>query len=333
MKKTFLSTVALIAMASSASAADLPSHKAPIAVAIPTWTGFYTGLNLGGGIGTNSPVTNSQGQIGNVYYLDPGNAVPNLSQSMFGGVIANQNSMMTQSGVIGGGQIGYNYQWNQKFVVGVEADIQGSSIGGGSTNNGLLSTSSPSFYECDGACGYEQFTQGGVVQQKVSAGVNWMGTVRGRVGYLISPTLLTFATGGLTYGGVYANASSFSVQTAQLNNEIIGPQKPVTIGLYGTANQTDTLVGWNAGGGLEWMFMTDWSLKAEAIYWNMGNMNLSTTSFSQIGNMQHTEAADKVAFQPSILSAKSAINYQGIIARLGVNYHFNLASIPVVAKF
>lgn len=333
MKKTLLSTATIIVIAGSASAADLPSHKAPIAPSAPAWTGFYTGLNLGGGIGTNSSVINSQGQIGNVYYLDPGNPVPNLSQSMFGGAMANQNSMMTQSGVTGGGQIGYNYKWTQKFVVGIEADIQGSSISGGSTNNDILSTASPSFYECDGTCGYEQFTQGGVVQQRVSAGVNWMGTVRGRVGYLVSPTLLTFAAGGLTYGGVYVNASSFSVQTAQLDNETGGPQKPVTIGLYGTGHQTDTLVGWNAGGGLEWMFMTDWSLKAEAIYWNMGNINLSTTSFSQIGNMQLTERNDRVAFQPSILSSKSAINYQGIIARLGVNYHFNFASAPVVAKF
>ena len=42
------------------------------------------------------------------------------------------------------------------------------------------------------------------------------------------------------------------------------------------ATSRQTLVGWNVGGGLEWMFMPNWSLKAEAIYWNMGNMTVPT---------------------------------------------------------
>ena len=37
---------------------------------------------------------------------------------------------MNQNGFIGGGQIGYNYQWSPNFVVGLEADFQGFMIEG-----------------------------------------------------------------------------------------------------------------------------------------------------------------------------------------------------------
>jgi opacity protein-like surface antigen len=49
---------------------------------------------------------------------------------------------------------------------------------------------------------------------------------------------------------------------------------------YGGGSRLQMLVGWNVGGGLEWMFMPNWSLKAEGIYWNMGNMNVPTASFA-----------------------------------------------------
>ena len=55
MKKFLLATTALAMSGIAASAADLPSRKGPpIAPAyIPafTWTGFYVGLNAGGGVG------------------------------------------------------------------------------------------------------------------------------------------------------------------------------------------------------------------------------------------------------------------------------------------
>jgi outer membrane immunogenic protein len=38
------------------------------------------------------------------------------------------------------------------------------------------------------------------------------------------------------------------------------------------------LSGWTAGGGLEWMFMQNWSLKAEALYWDLGRMNVETVA-------------------------------------------------------
>ena len=52
------------------------------------------------------------------------------------------------------------------------------------------------------------------MRTSVNAGVDWLGTVRGRVGYLFTPTMLVYATGGLTYGGVYANVNNYAVASS-----------------------------------------------------------------------------------------------------------------------
>jgi outer membrane immunogenic protein len=110
--KTSLSIVALATAfaAGSAFGADLPSQKAPPAPYAPpppvmTWTGFYAGLNLGGG------------------WQD------RTSSNVWGGGGGS-------GGVVGGGQIGYNFQFSPWLVVGAETDFQGTSIGSGGGNNG-----------------------------------------------------------------------------------------------------------------------------------------------------------------------------------------------------
>ena len=108
MKRVFLSGVALAALMGSASAADLPRRPpiaAPIAVPLAyNWTGFYAGINGGGGWGTSS--------------MDPIDLKP-------------------QGGVFGG-QAGYNWQSGQ-FVWGAETDIQWSGIEASGTCRGGLS--------------------------------------------------------------------------------------------------------------------------------------------------------------------------------------------------
>ena len=110
MKKILLAGVALAALSSAASAADLPSRvaPAPMIAAVPlfTWTGFYVGVNAG--YGWNS---------GNSSYIDP--------------AFGYGASSGDDGGFIGGGQIGYNYQIGS-FVLGVETDLQYADVGGSS---------------------------------------------------------------------------------------------------------------------------------------------------------------------------------------------------------
>jgi outer membrane immunogenic protein len=59
MKRVFLAGVALMALTGAAAAADLPPapapyYKAPYAAPYYNWTGFYLGVNGGGGFGTSA---------------------------------------------------------------------------------------------------------------------------------------------------------------------------------------------------------------------------------------------------------------------------------------
>jgi outer membrane immunogenic protein len=345
MKKFALSVAALALSASGAFAADLPSRKAepylpPPPPPPPMWTGFYAGLNAGYGFGTNSNTQSisaaylpydgkiknvwTEGDYENTYSLY--NATSTLGAGLALSGVGNNS---TQNGFIGGGQIGYNYQWGPSFVIGIEADIQGTGIRGNARNVGLGS---------DTAAVNTLFKNGELHRltnidstawgaTQVNAGVDWMGTVRGRLGYLFTPTMLVYATGGLTYGGVYANVNNYAVSSSAITEYHY--RNPVEVNneggfshtFIGGGNKSSTLVGWNVGGGLEWMFMPNWSLKAEAIYWNMGNMTLPTAGFAAAPASSGC-SGDYCRTYPDYATATSygatRVNYQGVIARAGV---------------
>jgi outer membrane immunogenic protein len=94
MKKLLLASVGVVAMATAATAADLPARyptKAPAyVVPLYNWTGFYLGAHVGWGWAD----------------FDGGK----------------------DNGFVGGGQLGFNYQINQ-FVIGVEGDVSWTDIG------------------------------------------------------------------------------------------------------------------------------------------------------------------------------------------------------------
>jgi len=110
MKRLVLAFAALAVWAGTAAAADLsrgpapaPYYKAPELVPVYNWSGFYIGINGGGGWGTSTWTT--------------------------GG------SFNTSGGLIGG-TVGYNYQMNQ-VVLGVEGDIDWANISGTRTAAGV----------------------------------------------------------------------------------------------------------------------------------------------------------------------------------------------------
>jgi outer membrane immunogenic protein len=293
MKKHLLVSVATLATVSafSALAADLPSRKAPvIAPPPPLWTGFYAGLNAGYNFGTNA---NVYSQNWNSVSLN--NSVP---------IALNLNKSQTQNGFIGGAQFGYNYQYGSNFVIGVETDIQGAGIRGSSYGRGAAAAAH-SF----GGVGIQTTSVGGTV---VQAGVDYLGTIRGRLGYLATPTLLLYGTGGFAYGGAWANVAQQAVTAVSVTG--IGGGEFST---FGDGHQKQLLTGWTAGGGLEWMFLPNWSLKGEALYWDLGRMNVNT-----------------VTSLPSDLGwGRTSVNYSGVQTKVGVNYHFNWGVAPVVAAY
>ena len=262
MKKILLSAVSLAALTGSAIAADLPTRKEPayIPPPPPMWTGFYGGLNVGGGWDAGN---------GN------GNAWNLLGQN--GGVTNN-----ISGGVIGGGQVGYNYQiggaglggFGSGFLIGAEADFQGTSMGN--------PTPQSNYYFGNGW------------GPNASTSLNWFGTVRGRVGILAMPTVLLYGTGGFVYGNVSR----------------VG-------GVLGWVNNgSNTQTGWTAGGGVEWMFLPNWSTKVEYLYSDISGGNSNTWG----GN-----------WGTNINNVNNHTRWNTV--RAGLNYHFNWGAAPVVAKY
>jgi outer membrane immunogenic protein len=113
--------------------------------------------------------------------------------------------------------------------------------------------------------------------------------------------LLVYATGGLAYGRVQTDAS-FSAQT--FNNGL-----QLTTGST-AISQSDTRAGWTVGGGLEWMFAPQWSVKAEYLYYDLGTVALNQT-LNLVG--PNRNIFDNI---------QSVAHYKGNIARAGLNYKF-----------
>jgi len=224
MKRIIATLFATTALAGSAIAADLPSRKAPVAPPPPvlSWTGAYVGANLGGGWLAG----NSSNQGGNLLWNTTNNA------NWY-----DKNTGNSNAGVIGGVQVGYNYQIMPWAVVGAEADFQGTSIGAGNGTplyyNTLLVTNQ---------------NLGTVAVNNPGASLNWFGTVRGRVGLVaLRPDIMIYGTGGFAYANVQRN------------------------GYFNQNSATQT--GWTAGGGAEWMFNPAWSAKVEYLFTSVSGSN------------------------------------------------------------
>jgi outer membrane immunogenic protein len=160
-------------------------------------------------------------------------------------------------GFIGGGQIGYNWQFYNSLVAGLEADIQGvANSSGGRTGISSVPVAN------DATIG-----NGTVFTAITSARGNlqYLGTVRGRLGWLVTPTLLLYGTGGLAYGGVTLNTAT----TVTASNSVWANGQTAA---FGGVNFSNTQVGWTAGGGLEWMFFPNWSAKVEYLYYDLGTV-------------------------------------------------------------
>jgi outer membrane immunogenic protein len=222
MKKLTYAIVALSALgiAAPALAADL-ALKAPPPPPAYSWTGWYAGLNIGGSFGKASDTAS--------YGTPP---VPFIPAS----------TSADLDGVIGGGQIGYNWQ-SGSAVFGLEADIQGSSERSSAYSSNTVTAL--------GILPIAPVTGSLTDAEKLP----WFGTVRGRIGVLASPTWLFFVTGGLAYGGITSNET-------------------LTVGGVTTVNNFNTTrAGWTLGGGVEGQISGNWTAKLEYLYMDFGTIN------------------------------------------------------------
>ena len=272
MKRMMIGIAAVTSLlATSAFAADLPARtytKAPVYVEpVYNWTGFYIGGNLGyswGRSNDTSTLTNTAGTV------------------LFAGT-----DKSDLNGIVGGGQIGYNWQM-QGWVWGLEADIQGSDEKG--TRNFLCPTG-----VCTPTFGQIAVFPGPAVPVALSQKIDWFGTVRARGGVLVTPKVLLYATGGLAYGEVGSSAS---------------------IGLVPTVfpSTSTTNVGWTVGAGIEGAIGGNWTAKLEYLYIDLGKANGSfLTTIGGLGG--------------GVLSSNYSSHVIDNVLRVGINYRFDSAVV------
>jgi outer membrane immunogenic protein len=170
-------------------------------------------------------------------------------------------------GALGGVQAGYNWQVNQKWLLGIEADIDAAGIKGTGTNPTFQIGSNPSNF---------QETQS----------VDWFGTVRARFGFLATPNLLLFGTGGFAYGKVRENTGINMPGGGSGESSGVGfdvGYRCISVRtncFFGSSSRIAT--GWTAGAGLEYAFWKNVTVKGEYLYVNLGGgdvVNVAVDAF------------------------------------------------------
>lgn len=273
MKKFFFGAVvaASSALATQAFAADL-ARKAPVYKAPPapifTWTGFYAGVNAGYGFGTDSNTITTGIGAANISAVADGARPFRVRPD--------------RDGFVGGGQIGYNWQFAPTWVFGIEADIQYSDIRDTRNVQTVLAAVGPNG------------TAAGTRNNFYTTNMEYFGTVRGRLGYTFDRTMI-YGTGGLAYGEV-TNAATFTGVAPGFATQFVGARK-----------RTD--VGYTVGAGIEHAFTPNWSVKAEYLYYDLGDKTI------QVLNVAGPGGAGGPGYN-------ARFQNEGHIVRAGLNYKF-----------
>ncbi|GJE59116.1 outer membrane protein [Methylobacterium trifolii] len=283
MLKTFLAATSVSALLTgAAAAADLPRRAPPpVFTPIPvfTWTGAYFGINAGYAFTEDQTIRT----IGN---NGPGAApvVAPFNTNTVGNVLSLRRTpaiRSEQDGFTGGGQIGYNLQFTpgSGIVVGFEADAAYTDL---SRNRSYLSAmNDPSTFR---------------------QSLDFLGTVRGRIGYAFD-RVLVYGTGGFAYGNVNYDAQFFGNAAA----------RPLAY----AGRYSDFQTGFAYGGGIEYALATDSFLnffkssavtvKVEYLHYDLGSRNVL---------VNFTGAA------PVNGSYTTRFTTEGNIVRAGLNYKF-----------
>ena len=221
-----------------------------------SWTGWYVGFNVGW----------ASADIGHDVSI-PG---------YFDVASRGRDDVIT-----GGAQVGYNWLFAPRWLVGVEADI-----------NYIGATRSNSF----GAT----VTAGGGLEDVVGtqrSRVRWLSTVRARFGHTWSNSFL-YVTGGLAIGGI-----SSSVIAGAVENDAGGDASQFN------GSNSATRVGWAAGVGLEHAFTNRLSVRLEYLHFDLGDVSYNVNGINTVGGGNGL---------PLLWPANA--RFDGDIVRFGINY-------------
>jgi outer membrane immunogenic protein len=289
--KKLTTAIAAIALIGTPAFAAQPPPPAPVY----SWTGFYVGGNVGYSWGNaNTDV------VGNGTLVARNLHPPPLNFSNPFNFAASNSAR--PNGVIGGGQIGYNYQFSPNGVLGFEADIQGS----GERGSGQLADP---FSIIAGSATAGPLAALTNYQTKI----DWFGTVRGRLGIVVGDQLLIYGTGGLAYGKVAISGSS--VVTG-----LFAPGIPVASNVVAFGDSKAN-IGFAVGAGMEgrlsdWL-PPNWTWKLEYLYLDLGTLDTTTPPFVV------TSLTPAAVLSPTSGTINTHTHFTDNIVRVGLNYQFH----------
>lgn len=330
---------------------------APALVAYSPWGGFYGGFSVGWNWGDGPSVVLPQAAAGQPGFTADGFAGPVFidAQTRFNnnvtacngtpGCIANDGAFaLPNVGLVGreqekGGAVitvnaGYNWQFGS-FVLGVETDF-----------SALNRRYESAFAGAVGTDGYQFTYPGGLIipgstvtgtyaitnsEFASRSRMNWLTTARLRAGFAAGDFLL-YATGGLAAG---RNSMSATGRVTETFTETTTGLLPATYTASSTTTWrgttgSNTDFGWTIGGGVEWMTGRGFSLKAEYLYYDLGDQTLiatGTTTTTINGQAQAAVVAPTIRLRQAM---------DGHIFRVGLNFGFPVAQrgvAPVVAAY
>jgi outer membrane immunogenic protein len=273
LKNQLLSSVAVTAIALGFG---VPAQaQAPASY---NWSGFYIGLNAGAAFGRSKASTSPDCSLaaGPAYICDN----VGLGADNAAAVSASGSGTITDTGFTGGLQAGYNFQRNN-MVYGLETDYGAFKLNGSRLGSGRYLTTV-------GPAPGDAYTMGS------SFSANWLFTLRGRLGTVVMPNLMVYATGGLaltrlTVGNAYTDQAGLANMGA------------------GSSSSSAAKTGWVLGGGLEWALTNNWSVKGEYLYVDFGKVT-TTLNMSDPGGYAQA------------ISTSSGLSAH--VARAGINYRF-----------
>jgi outer membrane immunogenic protein len=261
------------------SALTLPAVAADLIPAHKEQTvSTWTGFYFGGIIGGGWMTSNSTEAVTSTFC-----AVPDFCTAFAAGIPGSYNT--TKAGFLAGAEVGYNWQFG-RYVWGFETDLSGASISGSSaiTNHNQALSFDVAAY--------------GTHSEKL----DYFGTVRGRAGFLLANPLLAYATGGFAYGDAYSSNS--------LGTTVVGFLQSPT-----GESASSKRAGWTIGGGLEWMFAPNFTVKGEYLYYDFGSVSYPGPTVLNTLNIFNLL---KVPFYGATTAATA--DFKGSILRVGLNF-------------
>ena len=255
---SILSAAVVFGFFQNALAADLPV-KAPLTIpSAYNWGGWYVGGNIGYGWGASSDpaltFVDAPALGLTPYYAGGGNVTPNVSPH----------------GVIGGGQVGFNWMVSPHAVAGLVADFQGAGVKASAVNTVSVPAAA-------------------VSTQSNSVRTDWFGTVRAKLGW-VQNNWMAYATGGVAYGHVRASGTTaFATAPA----------------LTFTGSNTTTKFGWTAGAGLDYGLARNWIVGLEYLY-----VDLGTVSYTETPNILFPTSSITISNRAAMHIGRLTVNYR-----------------------